>query len=95
MSNDVFETILPILMIVAGVVNLRISRKFTRDPKFARAYVEKSFKAFIWRKTLGVERTIALTRSVFAPAGLVLSVVLIVAGAGWLGLGVLEMIAAP
>jgi len=77
MAQDI---IYPILMLGIGVLNLYLASKFLRDPKFAKNYIETSPKAWIWRKIFGVEKATKLTKSVFAPLGIVLGIGLIIFG---------------
>jgi len=63
-----------ILLIGVGALNLYYATKFLRDPKFTKNYIEKSPKAWLWRKLFGVEKAIKITKSVFAPLGIVLGI---------------------
>lgn len=77
MVQNVIEIILPI---VAGVIGLYTAIKFMKDPKFAKNYIETSPKAWLWRKIFGVEKAIEITKKVFAPLGIILSIALIILG---------------
>ena len=72
--------IYPILLIGIGAFNLFYATKFLRDPKFAKNYIETSPKAWLWRKIFGVEKATKLTKSVFAPLGIILGIGFIIFG---------------
>lgn len=69
-----------IVLILVGVVNLYYATKFLKDPKFAEDYIRKSHKAFIWRKIFGEEKAIKITKSVFAPIGILFGIGFILGG---------------
>jgi hypothetical protein len=77
MSQDL---IYPILFIVVGGVNLFYSIKFLKDPKFAEDYIKTSSKAWLWRKMFGVEKSIKITKRVFAPLGILVGIGFVVFG---------------
>ena len=43
-------------------------------------YLEKSTKAKLWVKKLGMPKTVALSKKIFLPLGLLMSLVLVIAG---------------
>lgn len=69
-----------LLTIVIGIIAVYLSYKCIKDPKFAKKYVETNPKAFIWRKLFGVEKSVKMTRTVFAPLGVAIGILLIVIG---------------
>ncbi len=73
-----------ILLLGVGVLDLYLSVRFIRDKQFAENYVKKSPKAWLWRKLLGEERALKLTRKVFAPIGVAVGVILVLMGLGLL-----------
>jgi hypothetical protein len=66
--------------LIAGVVCVVLALKFLLDKDFAMSYIQKSPKAFLWRKFLGVDKTYTLTRTVCAPFTLIMGIALIVTG---------------
>lgn len=66
-----------IVLIITGFIALYFSGRFFIDQTFARKYVTESPKAYIWRKIFGIEKTMILTKYLFAPVGLALSLILI------------------
>ncbi|MBM4367805.1 MAG: hypothetical protein FJ102_16450, partial [Deltaproteobacteria bacterium] len=72
--------LLAAFLVVFSVVHFLFVVSLLRDPARLRAYVETSPKAFLWRKILGVERTVELTRRVFLPGGFVIAVGMFLAG---------------
>ena len=71
------------IMIVLGAFACIMGIRIMRDPVFAQKYVETSPKALLWRKLFGVERATKLTRTVFAPLGIVIGAMLVVFGIMW------------
>lgn len=69
-----------LLLLLIGAVDLYYARKFLKDPQFARNYIQKSPKAYIWRKFFGEEKAIRLTKTVFAPIGIALGIILVLLG---------------
>ncbi len=67
-----------ILLLIAGLVSAGLGGKATFDRDFAARYAEKSPKAWLWRKLLGVERTTFAVHRVFGPLGMVLGVGMLV-----------------
>ena len=77
MAETIFYSI---LLIGIGALNLFYATKFLRYPQFAKRYIETSPKAWLWRKIFGVEKAIKITKSVFAPLGIILGVGFIIFG---------------
>ncbi len=69
-----------ILLFVAGLVSAGLGTKATFDREFAARYAEKSPKALLWRKLLGVERTTFAVHRIFGPLGMLLGFAMIVFG---------------
>lgn len=63
-----------LIAIIAGLVSIYTAIRFLKDPEFAKNYIQKSPKAFIWRKLLGEEKSLELTKNFFAPFGLLIGV---------------------
>jgi hypothetical protein len=74
------EVIYSLLLVGTGIVGLFFSTKALVDPAFARTHVETSPKVWLWRKYLGTERALVLTKKIFLPLGIVISLVLIIIG---------------
>lgn len=68
------------LAIIGGCAALYYSGKSLLNEKFAENYVKKSPKAVVLRKILGVEKTIKLIRTIFAPVGILVGILLILFG---------------
>ncbi len=68
--------LLSAMLLVLSVFHGLFVFSMLRDPARLRTYVETSPKAFLWRKMLGVERAVELTRRVFLPLGAVVAGVL-------------------
>ncbi|MCB9765827.1 MAG: hypothetical protein H6739_38990 [Alphaproteobacteria bacterium] len=79
-------SILALLLIVVGVLNLGNIIRLLRNDEALTTYVEQSPKAWLWRKWLGVEGAKRTIRRVFGPIGVVASVVFV-------GLGVQMLLA--
>lgn len=77
MENEKF---LPVVLIIIGALNFVLIIKFIRDEEFARNYIAKSPKAFLLRKIFGEEKAYQLTKKVFIPLGICLSIFLIIIG---------------
>lgn len=71
---------LPVMLVVAGALNVGLAGRALVDPAFARSYAESSPKAALWRKWFGVDKAAKLVRTVFAPIGLTLGLGLIGGG---------------
>ena len=69
-----------ILLTGIGILNLFLATKFLTDPKFAREYIEKSPKAWLWRKMFGVEKALKITKSFFVPLGIAFGIFCILFG---------------
>ena len=69
-----------LILILLGGINLYYAIKFLNDPKFSKNYIQKSSKALIWRKLFGEEKAIKITRTIFAPIGIVLGTIFSVSG---------------
>lgn len=69
-----------VILVGTGIVGLFFCIKALLDPKFARKHVETSPKVWLWRKYFGTEKALILTRKIFLPLGIVISVVLIISG---------------
>ncbi len=67
-----------LLVGAVGVLNVGMGVKVIKDPVFLEDYVKRSPKAWLLRKLLGVERTMMLTKTVFAPLAIVLGCALLV-----------------
>lgn len=74
------ELLYSILLICVGALDLVYSIKFFVNHKFAKKYIETSPKAWIWRKLFGIKKAIKITRSIFAPLGIIIGVILIILG---------------
>lgn len=69
-----------IIISAIGFLNLFFSIKFLRNPNYARNYITKSPKAFLWRKIFGEERAYKITKNVFLPLGITIGVLMILVG---------------
>lgn len=76
-----------ILLIVLGIFNGGLSIKILKDAAFAQNYIEKSHKAWLWRKLFGPEKALHILRRYFAPFGIFLGIVFILAGVYFLIMG--------
>lgn len=74
------EEIYSLLLVGAGIIGLFFSIKALVDPAFARKHVETSPKVWLWRKYFGTEKALIMTRKIFLPLGIVISLVLIILG---------------
>lgn len=74
------EEIYSLLIVGTGIVGLFFSIKAHIDPAFARNYVETSPKVWLWRKHFGTEKALAMTKRIFLPLGIVISLGLIIFG---------------
>jgi hypothetical protein len=74
------STILSVLCILAGIFGLITCIRLYTDKQFGENYIKKSPKALIWRKLFGEEKAYKLTKTIFAPIGLVLGSALIIIG---------------
>jgi hypothetical protein len=69
-----------IVSIIVGIVAFVIAVRLIRNPLYLRSYVERSPKAYLWKKKYGVDKTMELTKHYFAPVGIVVSIILILVG---------------
>ncbi len=67
------------MLMVVGAVQIPKFVRFWRDPEFLREYTLSSPKSWLMRSTLGLERTIWITRT-FAPLSILLCAGMVVAG---------------
>jgi hypothetical protein len=74
------EEIYSVLFMGTGIVGLYFSVKALVDPAFARKYVETSPKVWLWRKYFGAEKALIMTRKIFLPLGIVISLGFIILG---------------
>ncbi len=70
-------SIYALLALLIGLLTLFRIVRALKNPDYLKNYIETSSKAFLWRKIFGVEKTIELTRKIFLPVGLILSIFLI------------------
>ncbi len=74
------EEIYSLLLVGTGIVGLFFSIQALVDPAFARRHVETSPKVWLWRKHFGTERALIMTRKMFLPLGIAISLGLIILG---------------
>ena len=74
------EEIYSLLLVGTGIVGLFFSIKALVDPAFARKHVETSPKVWLWRRHFGVEKALTITKKIFLPLGIVISLGLMVLG---------------
>lgn len=67
-------------LIAVGIVGLYFSGRFLIDPEYAKKYVLENPKAYLWKKISGADKTMTMTKYVFAPIGIALSLLLIALG---------------
>jgi hypothetical protein len=77
MSEIVF---LILFSFIGGIFSIIMSWKTIKNEEFAKNYMEKSPKGWLWRKILGPERAVIAARKVFAPIGLTIGVLLVLVG---------------
>ena len=65
--------IFPAIATLAGVFFLIRNIIYFRDDEKLREYIEKSPKAKLWIKKYGTEKTMALTKKIFLPLGILVS----------------------
>ncbi len=68
----------------AGIFSLVMAIRFIVDKNFGERYIRESPKAFIWRKMFGEEKAYKMTKTIFAPLGIVISTGMIAMGAYYL-----------
>ena len=70
-----------VIILIVGIISLiRVARSYSNN-EYLRNYIETSPKAIIWRNKFGVEKAMDITKKVFLPIGLVVSLALISFGA--------------
>ena len=74
------EEIYSLLLVAAGIIGLYFSIKALVDPAFARKHVETSPKVWLWRKLYGTEKALVMTKKIFLPLGIVISLCLLIIG---------------
>jgi len=74
-----------IIAILIGGFRLYYNYQIYKNPEELKRYVEKSHKAWIWKKAFGVEKTEQLTKNIFLPAGTVLAILMVLGGFGLIG----------
>lgn len=74
------DLILSILLTLIGSYFLFRNAVQFRDENKLRAYLETSPKARLWVNRLGMEKTVSLSKFLFIPLGIVISIVLIGTG---------------
>jgi hypothetical protein len=74
------EIIYSLLLVVTGFVGLFFCILAMVHPAFAKKHVETSPKVWLWRKYFGVEKAYVMTRKLFLPLGIVISLSLIIFG---------------
>jgi hypothetical protein len=67
-------------LIVIGFLNIILIYKFRSDEEYARNYIAKNPKAFIFKKIFGEEKAYQVTMKYFIPLGCVISALLILGG---------------
>jgi len=71
-----------VLLVGAGIIGLIFCIFALINPTFAKRHTETSPKIWLWRKYFGVERALYLTRTIFVPLGIIISIGLIISGVG-------------
>lgn len=74
------EIIYSLLLVGTGLVGLFFSIWALVNPAFARKHVETSPKVWLWRRHFGVEKALTMTREIFLPLGVIISLGLIILG---------------
>lgn len=74
------EEIYSLLLVGTGIVGIFFSIKALVDPAFARKHVETSPKVWLWRKYFGTEKALIMTKKIFLPLGIIISLGLIILG---------------
>lgn len=67
-------------LIIIGIVDIVLTSMLMFKKGFAENYVEKSPKAYIWRKMFGQEKAIKIIENYLAPIGFILGIALIIFG---------------
>ena len=69
--------IFPVITFLAGGYFLFRNISHLRDEEKLRHYVETSPKAKLWVNKFGIEKTVALSKKIFIPLGILVSCVLL------------------
>lgn len=69
-----------LILILAGSYFLWRNLGYARDETKLREYLETSPKAKLWVRSLGMEKSITLSKVIFLPLGLIVSAGMIAAG---------------
>ncbi len=69
-----------IIFFIAGVLFLARNIIYYFKPQSLKNYIEKSLKAQIWKNKFGMEKTIKLSKFVFLPLGIIVSIGFILFG---------------
>lgn len=73
-----------VALIAAGIFSLIMAIRFIVDKNFGERYIRESPKAFIWRKIFGEEKAYKMTKTIFAPLGIVISTGMLIMGVYYL-----------
>ena len=68
------------VLIIIGIVDIVLTSMLMFKKGFAENYVEKSPKAYIWRKIFGQEKALKIIKNYLAPIAFVFGVILIFLG---------------
>ncbi len=74
------EEIYSLLLVGTGIVGLFFSILALVNPTFALKHVETSPKTWLLRKQYGTEKALDITRKIFLPLGVIISLGLIILG---------------
>ena len=74
MTTNILQVL---LLFAVGAFGIYNASRFYLKPEYAREYVKNNRKAYIWRKIFGEEKAIKYIWGIFAPVGLLLSVLLV------------------
>lgn len=72
--------ILSVLLIVFGALFLWRNISCIRNEENLREYLQTSPKAKLWVSSLGMERTVKISKVIFLPLGVIASVCMVIAG---------------
>ena len=70
-----------LLCLVFGLFFFIRNIRYLFNSQALRHYVATSPKAYLWQKKFGIEKTIKLTKNIFLPIGILISLGLIILGA--------------
>ncbi len=73
-----------VAIIAAGIFSLIMAIRFIVDKNFGERYIRESPKALIWRKIFGEEKAYKMTKTIFAPLGIVISTGMLIMGVYYL-----------